>query len=54
MGYFERTLERIKAIDWWALQDWVLSDPLTMINEHFRRMALWFKVLEVEETYWHI
>ncbi|MCI0711058.1 MAG: hypothetical protein L0154_12950 [Chloroflexi bacterium] len=54
MGHFEHTLQRLLVIEWWEPVEPSQFDALAMINEHFRRIALWCDELNIEDTsYWH-
>jgi hypothetical protein len=53
MGHFEHTLQRLQAIEWWEPAEHSHIDSLALMNEHFRRMALWCSELHVDDSYWH-
>lgn len=54
MAHFEHVLNRLLAIEWWEPVEPSQFDALAMINEHFRRLALWCGELNIEEPhYWH-
>lgn len=53
MVQFEYTLERLEAIEWWEPVVKSQFDALAVINEHFRRTALWCTELTIEGNYWH-